>query len=56
MEHVVFDGAEVMVGDPQFLQKKMSAVRFEGPAKLQVLSFVFGPFNFTNCFWCGFVL
>lgn len=38
MEHVVFDGAEVMVGDPQFLQTKMSAVRFEGPAKLQVIA------------------
>ncbi|KZV55258.1 7-methylguanosine phosphate-specific 5'-nucleotidase [Dorcoceras hygrometricum] len=35
MEHVVFDGAEVMVGDPQFFQRKMSAIRFEGPAKLQ---------------------
>ncbi|XP_075495466.1 uncharacterized protein LOC142532838 isoform X2 [Primulina tabacum] len=38
MEHVVFDGAEVMVGDPQFLQRKISAVRFESPAKLQVIA------------------
>lgn len=38
MEHVVFDGAEVMVGEPQLLQKKISSIRLEGPSKLQVVA------------------
>lgn len=37
MEHVVFDGAQVMVGDPQKLQTKLSTIRGDGPSKLQVL-------------------
>lgn len=36
MEHVVFDGAQVMVGDPQLLQNKISSIRRDGPVKLQV--------------------
>lgn len=36
MEHVVFDGAEVMVGDPKLLQSKITSIRNEGPEKLQV--------------------
>ncbi|PIN18536.1 5'-nucleotidase [Handroanthus impetiginosus] len=38
MEHVVFDGPEVMVGDLQLLQNKISSVRLEGPSKLQVIA------------------
>lgn len=38
MEHVVFDGAQVMVGDPALLQSKMSSIRRDGHSKLQVLS------------------
>lgn len=38
MEQVVADGAEVMVGDTELLQKKISYIRLDGPAKLQVLS------------------
>ncbi|KAL3838143.1 hypothetical protein ACJIZ3_022734 [Penstemon smallii] len=38
MEHVVFDGAQVMVGDPQLLQSKISSIRLEGPSKLQVIA------------------
>lgn len=34
---------EVVVGDPQLLDKKISAIRTAGPAKLQVL-FSFMPF------------
>ncbi|KAK4385474.1 Cytosolic 5'-nucleotidase 3A, partial [Sesamum angolense] len=38
MEHVVFDGAEVMVGDPELLQSKISSIRLDGPPKLQVIA------------------
>ncbi|KAL0401457.1 UNVERIFIED_CONTAM: 7-methylguanosine phosphate-specific 5'-nucleotidase [Sesamum latifolium] len=38
MEHVVFDGAEVMVGDPELLQRKISSIRLDGPSKLQVIA------------------
>ncbi|KAL2549135.1 5'-nucleotidase [Forsythia ovata] len=38
MEQVVADGAEVMVGDPELLQRKISSIRLEGPAKLQVIA------------------
>ncbi|KAL0299102.1 UNVERIFIED_CONTAM: 7-methylguanosine phosphate-specific 5'-nucleotidase A [Sesamum radiatum] len=38
MEHVVFDGAEVMVGDPELLQSKISSIRLDGPLKLQVIA------------------
>ncbi|GER56678.1 pyrimidine 5'-nucleotidase family protein [Striga asiatica] len=36
MEHVVVDGAEVMVGDDQLLQDKINSVRLSGPSKLQI--------------------
>lgn len=36
MEHVAFDGAQVLVGDPLTLQTKISSIRLEGPSKLQV--------------------
>lgn len=43
MENAVqFDGAQVLVGDPQLLQAKLSSIRLEGPSKLQVS---FSPFN-----------
>ncbi|KAG8380699.1 hypothetical protein BUALT_Bualt06G0043100 [Buddleja alternifolia] len=39
MENVVqFDGAQVVVGDPQLLQAKISSIRLEGPSKLQVIA------------------
>ena len=34
----VSDGSEVVVGDPQLLAKKISAIQTAGPAKLQVAS------------------
>lgn len=40
MEQVVVNGSEshlVVVDNPNLLQKKMSAIRLAGPAKLQVL-------------------
>ena len=37
MEHVVFDGAQVMVGDPQLLHTKISSILRDGTSKLQVL-------------------
>lgn len=33
-----FSGSEVVIGDPQFLQNKISSIRQEGPAKLQVIA------------------
>ncbi|KAG6434213.1 hypothetical protein SASPL_105836 [Salvia splendens] len=38
MEHVVFDGAQVMVGDPQLLQTKISSILRDGTSKLQVIA------------------
>ncbi|XP_057778690.1 uncharacterized protein LOC130997411 isoform X2 [Salvia miltiorrhiza] len=38
MEHVVCDGAQVMVGDPQLLQSKISSIRRDGPLRLQVIA------------------
>ncbi|KAL8538959.1 hypothetical protein ACS0TY_000818 [Phlomoides rotata] len=38
MEHVAFDGAQVVVGDPLILQTKISSIRLEGPSKLQVIA------------------
>ncbi|KAL6552624.1 hypothetical protein OROHE_007988 [Orobanche hederae] len=38
MEHVVVDGADVMVGDPQLLQSKITSIRLGGPSKLQVIA------------------
>ncbi|CAI9759839.1 unnamed protein product [Fraxinus pennsylvanica] len=38
MEQVVADGAEVMVGDPELLQTKISNIRLDGPAMLQVIA------------------
>lgn len=40
MEQVVVNGSEshlVVVDNPNLLQKKISAIRLAGPAKLQVL-------------------
>ncbi|GFP93075.1 cytosolic 5'-nucleotidase 3a [Phtheirospermum japonicum] len=38
MEHVVVDGAQVMVGDPQRLQDKITSIRLDSPSKLQVIA------------------
>ncbi|KAH6761451.1 5'-nucleotidase / magnesium ion binding protein [Perilla frutescens var. hirtella] len=38
MEHVVFDGVQVMVGDSQLLQSKISSIQRDGPSKLQVIA------------------
>ncbi|KAL7107905.1 hypothetical protein ACP275_06G082700 [Erythranthe tilingii] len=38
MEHVVFDGAQVMVGNPHLLHSKIASTRFDGPSKLQVIA------------------
>lgn len=66
MEHVVFDGAQVMVGDPKRLQAKLSSIQGGGPSKLQVCSvpidlwfliFVGGLLCLcflAQCRYCGF--
>nr|XP_027111233.1 7-methylguanosine phosphate-specific 5'-nucleotidase A-like isoform X1 [Coffea arabica] len=38
MEHVVVDGSEVVVKDPQSLRHKISSIRLAGPEKLQVIA------------------
>ncbi|CAI9091419.1 OLC1v1026450C1 [Oldenlandia corymbosa var. corymbosa] len=38
MEHVTINGSEVVVGDPQSLQSKISSIRIAGPQKLQVIA------------------
>lgn len=40
MEKIVVNGSEsqVIVDDPNLLQKKISAIRLAGPAKLQVIA------------------
>lgn len=50
MEKIVVNGSEsqVVVDDPNLLQKKISAIRLAGPAKLQVNVYIVGLMNYVE--------